>query len=214
MNLGRQYLAHSRALTIGGWVYGCFFVLVGGTHIPYNEIEMTRLWQPTGSSLLTEQWSWEESTKVWSPFTICGQYIAYLEEISGLGAQGQKVIHKSGIFFFFNVMSQGLRLCSPHSAASITSRGWNSHEDWTTCWWHSPGLNIAGLWAIYLQNVAHFFGENLFVPTKHFKVETPNCFLSQRFLNSCVCVCDSVMSVSVTPWTVTWWTPLFMGFSR
>ena len=79
---------------------GVFFVLVGGTHIPHNEIEMTRLWQPTGSSLLTEQWSWEESTKVWSPFTICGQYIAYFEEISGLGAQGQKVIHKGGIFFF------------------------------------------------------------------------------------------------------------------
>ena len=94
-------------------------------------------------------------------------------------------------------MSQGLRLCSPHSAASITSHVCNSHEDWTTCWWHIPGLNIAGQWAIYLQNVAHFFGENLFVPTEYFKVETPNCFLSQRFLNSCVCVCVWLSQVCV-----------------
>ena len=69
-------------------------------------------------------------------------------------------------------MSQGLRLCSPHFAASITSRVWHSHADWTTGWWHSPGLSIVGQWAIYLQNVAHFFCENLSMSTKHFKVET------------------------------------------
>ena len=96
------------ALTAGGQVNGCFWhLLVGGTHVSHSLIGLTRLGQPPGSSVLTEQWSWEESIKASSPFTICGQHTAYLRELlEGFGAQGRKVVHRGG--FLLSVVSQGL----------------------------------------------------------------------------------------------------------
>lgn len=92
--------------------------------VPHSLIGLTRPGQPTGSSLLTEQWSWEESIKASSPFTICDQHTAYLRELSeGLGAQGRKVVHRGG--FLLSVVSQGTQ-ARHHlsSAASATSQVW------------------------------------------------------------------------------------------
>lgn len=151
--------------------------------VPHSLIGLTRPGQPTGSSLLTEQWSWEESIKASSPFTICGQHTAYLRELlEGLGAQGRKVVHRGG--FLLSVVSQGLRrgttwalLLPPlHRCGAVMSiepyaNGTALDSALLFSWW-----STFKIWPNFV--------ENLSTPPKHFKEVTQDFFLSLRVLNS------------------------------